>query len=278
MYCNSCGSPLPDGSGFCTICGANQPQNQTGYQRPNLSEWRQNEAGRQHTRTSLLLEPLQKICKYKMIVLILGVIALSVTMAAVKTIDHLDRDSAYGVLFLLAAIGIACIVIEIMLLLTYKKAGQYDSGFETVYKTYLTYILLGVISNVVKSPLDTIADIAQLIFGIAYVYYLYRALADVVRPVSGSTAGKWDGLFKFYIVSCIVSFISIIYAAIKARDEASSYSYGSLGKYVGAILWILVIAEVISFIISIVEVVYLKETTRKMEIAVEHPNGPDPRM
>ncbi|MBO4478277.1 MAG: zinc ribbon domain-containing protein [Lachnospiraceae bacterium] len=273
MFCYSCGTSLPDGSRSCPVCGENQPQSNTGYQRPDLNEWRRNEVGRLRTRTAMLVDPLTKIYKYKLILVILSAIVSVVTILATLSIDKLSEDSANGLMVVFVLIGLACIVLEIMLCLAFKHAGQYDAGFETVYKLFLAYIILGVASNLLIAPLDTFADIAKMIVGIAYVYHLYGALADAVRPVSDSTAKKWDGLFKYYIASCVIAFICTIIAVIKAADVVRSFMYGSLVKYVGPIMWVLIFAEFVDLIISVLEVVFLNETATKMERAIANPNG-----
>lgn len=274
MWCNHCGAQLPDGSRFCTICGATQPQTNGGFQSSNLEQWRRNEQERQQyqqTKAFMLLDSLRKISNYKMATLIVTAILSLISLLMLNSLGGLDWDSVTGILFLIGIAAIILIVFEILTLLEIKKAGEYDAGFEMVYKLFLTYIVLGVLSYFLEDPISSLADIAQLVIGIAYVYYFYKALADVVRPISGTMAGKWEGLFKFYILSNAISIISALFAAIKAIKSADSYLYDLIWDYVGVFFWISVIATVVSIIISIVEVVFLRETVRKIETGCQYP-------
>lgn len=275
MFCNNCGAMLPNGSRYCTVCGSSLPQSGMDSQRPNLGEWKKNEAARQQTRTAMLVEPLKKIYTYKLIEMIIGAVVTFLTVITLASADNLDPEGAAAFLVFAGILGWGVIAINIMILLQYHTAGQYDYGFETVFKLYLTNIILGVLSIIVSSLLDSLIDIAQAIVSVACVYYLYHSLADVVRPVSRSTAAKWEGLFKFYIAYTILSIIGAIFTLIKAYGADS---YGSALSALNAALWIMVISGVVSVIISIVELVYLNETTNKMQIAAAFPNGPERSM
>ncbi|MBR6364870.1 MAG: zinc ribbon domain-containing protein [Lachnospiraceae bacterium] len=278
MWCNHCGAQLPDGSRFCTICGASQPQFNGGYQRPNLEQWRQNEAQRQQTRTSLLVEPLRKISNYKIAVLILSAIIFVITYAGLKSVSsyRASSDDLIGILAFLVLFGIALIVIEILILVEFKHAGEYDTGFQKVYTMYLAYIILSFVSGLMKAPWDSIIDIAATVVGIIYVYHFYHSMADIVRPLSTAAARRWETLFKVYVASCVVTFIGafmVVIQALNVKDKLYTYSraYEEAMAFLRVASWIVIIAEVISLVLMIVEVVYLRASVDKMASSSGYP-------
>lgn len=273
MWCNHCGAQLPDGSRFCTICGASQPQFNGGYQRPNLEQWRQNEAQRQQTRTSLLVEPLRKISNYKIAVLILSAIIFVISYFGANSLTNYQAslDDLGGVLAFIILFGIALIVMEILILVEFKHAGEYDTGFQKVYTMYLAYIILSFVSGFMKEPWNSIMDIAALVVGIIYVYHFYHSMADIVRPLSTSMARKWETLFKFYVAACIVTFIGAFLAVIWALGLSNTRDYRSALAFLNAVYWIVVIAEIISLVIMIVEVVNLRASVDRMESPGAYP-------
>ena len=234
MRCPMCGYEAPEGAKICTECGSRLSLGGgTGHQDDVIDSFRNLAAAREDNAERsfddrIVIDAVGKLIRYRIITIVLGVIGLLFAFYIIGMMKHIswyeyskvEKLSTRLAIYSIVA-GVVGIVLNILVWFAFDRMKSVEPRFEKVCLYLIIVIVLDCIGLFTD---NTIANLAQSIVGLMYLYSYCMAMRDLCRPDHDIIADNWDWLWRVELAELIIAIAISIYVVIKMFNAGSLYA------------------------------------------------------